>query len=141
MSDITDERMATALERIADALERAHPAKSNPGGLVQPPWDIASVEPVPNQPGVFRKVTHAAWDDCERPADPLDESDHRPRHMGREHLWWHGEGHWHTWADARCFAACRTTLEFWLETNRARFTFCDCPDDDETIEAENGATD
>lgn len=52
------------------ALESAHP-KFNPGGLVQPPWDITSVpnrvelEPVPNQPGVFRRVKHAAWDDCE----------------------------------------------------------------------------
>lgn len=138
MSDITDERMATALERIADALEGAHPAKFNPGGLIQPPWDIASVpnrvelEPVPNQPGVFRRVTHAAWDDCERPADPLDESDHRTRHDRDGDHWFLRDG----WS-------CNDSTGLGLESIRAvsetfgPLAFCDC----DTIEAENGATD
>lgn len=77
-------------------------------------------------------------DDIVQPmADPLDESDHRPR---RDRT----GGHW-TWrqADFWCDGACRCTDGAWelpdIDAEVGPLTFCDC--DDATIEAENGATD
>ena len=74
-------------------------------------------------------------------ADPLDESDHRPRHfpMG-DHLRRLGCGRWHSLARACDLAhySQQCTLEDW-DRHYGPLTFCDC--DDATIEAENGATD
>lgn len=94
-------------------------------------------------------------DDLVQPmADPLDESDHRPRHVsGSEHLWWSEDcGRWHVLRrEGGCTCNGRDPhirpltpadplfrLEWWADGDT--LTFCDCPDD-ATIEAENGATD
>lgn len=61
--------------------------------------------------------------------DPLDESDHRPRHDedGR-HLYRHSCGDWHTWPaeDGLCRRYCGLTLASWDEDG-GPLTFCDCP--------------
>lgn len=78
-------------------------------------------------------------------ADPLDESDHRPRHdRGGGHLYRHGHDHWHSWARPLCSVARSghsdaLALNAW-NVDFGPLTFCDC-DDTATIEAENGATD
>jgi hypothetical protein len=104
-TDMHAERIATALERIADALERAHP-KFNPGGYIEPTW--LAMAP-----------------------DPLDESDHRPRHDSYDqHLYWNGAC-WHTWKpwpNGRCsIDHTEASLQWWALAGP--LTFCDCPDD------------
>ena len=75
-------------------------------------------------------------------ADPLDEDDHRPRHLPVGlHLYRHGFQHWHTW-NRQCRIATghsgdSLALSAW--STGCALTFCDC--DAATIEAENGATD
>jgi len=89
-------------------------------------------------PGCTRPSLHDG--DCTAAADPLDESDHRPRHFADgEHLYWvEGCGGWHLGDASPCSyphaQADGTTLAAWV----GPLTFCDC---DATIEAENGATD
>lgn len=76
-------------------------------------------------------------------ADPLDESDHRPRHdRDGEHLYRHGHEHWH-WlekANAPCEFECEGARLTDADMCFGPLTFCDCPDPTD-IEAENGATD
>lgn len=68
--------------------------------------------------------------------DPLDESDHRPRHSSAGHLTWRRADLWcHT--ECACQGAWRLPD---LGNEYGPLTFCDCADD-AVIEAENGATD
>lgn len=77
-------------------------------------------------------------DDLVQPAepDPLDESDHRPRH-DRYDQHWEQAGKW--WVASRGHSDGSWLLDE-LVRFRGPLTFCYCPDD-ATIEAENGATD
>ena len=79
-------------------------------------------------------------------ADPLDESDHRPRHdQDGAHVYRHGPGHWHYYGleDGPCNTEVSgddpVTLAHYND-HSGPLAFCDCPDD-AIIEAENGATD
>ena len=76
-------------------------------------------------------------------ADPLDESDHRPRHNRHGgHVYRHGPNHWHDYGleDGRCDMEPAGDDPVRLSDFPGPLTFCDC-DDAATIEAENGATD
>ena len=138
------------LERVTDALERAHP-KFNPGGYVGGDYTL------PEMPlrGGDRIVTREEAQRILRAgqelgfvaeADPLDESDHRARHNRHGgHIYRHGPEHWHDYGleDGRCDMDPAGDDPVRLADFSARFgplTFCDC-DDTATIEAENGATD
>lgn len=79
--------------------------------------------------------------------DPLDESDHRPRHdADGSHIYRHGERHWHYYGleDGACNTEVAgddpVTLAHYNDRS-GPLAFCDCPDGAATIEAENGATD
>ncbi len=83
-------------------------------------------------PGCTRPSLHDG--DCTAAADPLDESDHRPRHSSAGHLTWRRAD---LWCHAEC--ACQGVWRLPdLGNEYGPLTFCDC---DATIEAENGATD
>ena len=100
----------------------------------------------PNQcdPGCTRPSLHDG--DCTAAADPLDESDHRPRHdRDGEHLYRWGAGHWHTKDPAARPDWCgcdrlddRDSLDDWVQAGFGPLTFCDC---DTTNKAGNGVTD
>ena len=100
-------------------------------------WEAA---PVPEGAADGEPLTFC---DCEPEpeADPLDESDHRPRHFpDGAHLRRYACGHWHLATRDRCNDPDHGdshTLAWWADSES--LTFCDC--DDATIEAENGATD
>lgn len=71
-------------------------------------------------------------------ADPLDESDHRPRHdHDGEHIYCHGPEHWHAWARPLCSVARSghsndLALNAW-NVDFGPLSFCDC-DDAATLE-------
>lgn len=75
-------------------------------------------------------------DDLVQPmADPLDESDHRPRHDWDGDHWRRGAWGWYASAPENGIFRLRE-----IGAMHGPLTFCDCADD-ATIEAENGATD
>lgn len=162
-------RIADALERIAAALERPYPkfnpggyvklswladgiapavdrnARADAEGKAGPSGDdghrIGATLPDPNrcEPGCIRPSLHGGDCDVRVVADPLDESDHRPRHFpDGEHLYRNSCGRWHHWTSRRCYIPHDDThtLAWWDEP----LTFCDCPDPVVT-EAENRAGD
>ena len=96
----------------------------------------------------FLDLPPGGWspDDIVQPiSDPLDESDHRPRHdRNGEHLYRWGTGHWHSKSVEEHTGWCDTSLHNgdsladWARAS-GPLTFCDC--DDAATEAENGATD
>ena len=116
-------RIEDHLRRIADALERPSFLDLPPGGWS--PDDIVQPAADPNQcdPGCTRPSLHDG--DCT--TDPLDESDHRPRHFpDGEHLRRYACGHWHMATRDRCNEPDHGdgyTLAWWDEP----LTFCDCP--------------
>ena len=61
--------------------------------------------------------------------DPLDETDHRPRHTKvGQMLYWHGHGHWHSFTNAKpCMADCPNSLALWVRSY-GPVTICTCPE-------------
>lgn len=155
MTTENTDRIADALERIAAALERAYPLDLRDSGLTRA-WDDAEIARDPNrcEPGCIRPSLHDGDCDMRAVADPLDESDHRVRHVsGSEHLWWREDcGRWHVLRrEGGCTCNGRDPhvrpltpadplfrLEWWADGDT--LTFCDCPDPVVT-EAENRAGD
>ena len=99
------DRIADALERIADALEKAHPK----------PCDDRTC------------TDRSHW--APVAADPLDESDHRPRHNRYGgHIYRHGPEHWHDYGleDGRCDMDPAGDDPVRLSDFPGPLTFCDC---------------
>ena len=63
--------------------------------------------------------------------DPLDETDHRPRHTkAGQMLYRHGLGHWHSFTNAKpCMADCPNSIALWARTF-GPLTICTCPEAD-----------
>jgi len=142
MTDPTLASIAYSLERIASALERAYPLDLRDSGLTRA-WDDAEIARDPNrcEPGCIRPSLHGGDCDVRVVADPLDESDHRPRHdrIG-EHIYRHGPSHWHYYRPE--VWTCRedsAPLAYYNDLT-GPLASCDCPDPMVT-EAENRAGD
>ena len=63
--------------------------------------------------------------------DPLDETDHRPRHTkAGQMLYRHGLGHWHSFTNAKpCMADCPNSIALWARSF-GPLTICTCPEAD-----------
>lgn len=94
-------------------------------------WEAKQQESAMRAAVAMLRETVMRYTDVAPDPDPLDESDHRPRHdRDGDHLYRHGAEHWH-WAEegvGACEFECEGARLTDADERFGPLTFCDCPD-------------